>query len=234
MQLLVQEKVSLNGKVEVKDLNEKLVFKGKNASRKKTFLYDAEGNKIITIKLGGFFTPVYTIKKGKQKIAKMKQKLSLVSPKFNIKELGWEVKGNMTFRYKIKGLPKGTSFKAYAKAWAMKNGKKKYVRTGLRVHAFSAGGNRRSTNAKSVTVKKTKITLKTGKTYKIKARVNRLNKRKLLISQAHAPILRYLSSDPNVATVSEKGRIRAKSKGTCKIYVLAHNGVGKTIKVKVK
>lgn len=97
MQLLVQEKASLNGKVEVKDANEKIVFKGKNASRKKTFLYDAEGNKIITIKLGGFFTPVYTIKKGKQKIAKMTQKLSLVSPKFNIKELGWEVKGNMTF-----------------------------------------------------------------------------------------------------------------------------------------
>ena len=50
----------------------------------------------------------------------------------------------------------------------------------------------------------------------------------------HDAKVRYLSSDPKIATVSAKGKIKAKAKGTCKIYVHAVNGAYKTVKVTVK
>lgn len=46
--------------------------------------------------------------------------------------------------------------------------------------------------------------------------------------------LRYYSSDRNVATVSDSGKIRATGKGACWIFVLANNGVSASVKVKVK
>ena len=57
---------------------------------------------------------------------------------------------------------------------------------------------------------------------------------KKLLPRYHDAKVRYLSSDPKIATVSAKGKIKAKAKGTCKIYVCAVNGVSKTIKVTVK
>ena len=89
------------------------------------------------------------------------------------------------------------------------------------------------TNAKSVNVNKTKLTLKKGKTFKIKAKVNKLKKNKKLMPSAHAPTLRYMTTNSKVATVSKSGKITAKGKGTCVIYVYAHNGVSKSIKVTV-
>ena len=83
-------------------------------------------------------------------------------------------------------------------------------------------------------VKKTKVSLKKGKTYKIKAKVNKVKKNKKLMPKGHAPKLRYLTSDSKVATVSKKGKITAKGKGTCTITVFAHNGVSKNVKVTVK
>ena len=46
--------------------------------------------------------------------------------------------------------------------------------------------------------------------------------------------LSYESSNTKVATVTKKGVIRAKAKGTCMVYVYAQNGVYKKIKVTVK
>ena len=90
------------------------------------------------------------------------------------------------------------------------------------------------TNAKSVTVKKTKVSLRAGKKYKIKARVNRLQSGKKLMPSVHAPTLRYVSSNRKIATVSKSGVIKAKAKGKCKIYVIAVNGSRKTIRLTVK
>ena len=44
----------------------------------------------------------------------------------------------------------------------------------------------------------------------------------------------YESSDKNIATVSKKGVIKARGKGTCKVFVYTQNGVSKAIKVTVK
>ena len=116
----------------------------------------------------------------------------------------------------------------------MKDGKKTYVSTSPTMHAYTGNGNKKYTNAKSVTVKKAKVSLKKGKTYKIKAKVNKVKKNKKLMPKSHVAKLRYLTTDSNVATVSKSGKITAKGKGTCNIIVFAHNGVSKNVKVTVK
>ena len=50
---------------------------------------------------------------------------------------------------------------------------------------------------------------------------------------AHVKVLRYYSSNRNVATVSSEGEITAKGVGSCRIYVLANNGVRAAVRVKV-
>jgi uncharacterized protein YjdB len=57
---------------------------------------------------------------------------------------------------------------------------------------------------------------------------------KKLIPASHAAKLRYLSSNKKVATVSKKGRIKAKKKGVCYVYAYAPNGVFETIGVTVE
>ena len=143
------------------------------------------------------------------------------------------ISGNNTFKWTNSGLKKGTAYKSYVKAYVMRDGKKTYISTSPVMHAYTGGGNKKYTNAKSVTVKKKKVPLKKGKTYKIKAKVNKLKKSKRLMPKSHAPKLRYLTSDSKVATVSKKGKITAKGSGTCTITVFAHNGVSKSIKVTV-
>jgi hypothetical protein len=145
------------------------------------------------------------------------------------------VKGNRTLTWTKKGLKKNTAYKVAVKAWIMKNGKKKYIRTSPMIHAYTAGGSKKKyTNPKSVMVKKTKISLRAGKKYRIKAKVTKLKKGRKLITSGHAPRLRYLSSNKKIATVSTGGRITAKRKGRCKIFVYAANGVSKAVAVTVR
>lgn len=144
------------------------------------------------------------------------------------------IKGNKTFKWTKTGLKKKTAYKAVVKAYVMKDGKKTYVRTSPMVHAYTSGGTKNYTNSKSVTVKKTSVSLKAGKTYTIKATVNKLQKGKKLMPTGHSPKLRYVSSNKKIATVSKSGKITAKSNGSCKVYVIAVNGARKAITVTVK
>ena len=144
------------------------------------------------------------------------------------------IKGNQTFKWTKKSLKKKKPYKAVVKAYVMKNGKKSYVRTSPMVHAYTSGSTKNYTNIKSVTVEKTSISLSKGRTYIIKAKVNKLKKGKKLMSTGHAPKLRYVSSNEKIATVSSSGKIIAKSKGNCKVYVIAVNGASKAVLVTVK
>ena len=145
------------------------------------------------------------------------------------------IEGNNTFAWTNSGLRPGTSYKAYVKAYVLKDGKKTYIKKTPTMHAFTGNGNKKYTNAKSVTLKKTNITLNLNdkKSYKIKATVNKFKKGRKLMSENHTPKLRYMTSDGAVATVNAKGKITAKGKGTCYITVYAHNGVSKKVKVTV-
>ncbi len=149
---------------------------------------------------------------------------------------------NKTFKWTATGLKPRKSYKAYIKAYVKdEKGKKKYISESPLMYVYTAGGNKTYTNAKSVKlntsdgkIKKNKLTLKVKDTYKIKASVKKADKKKKLMPASHVKTLRYRSSDPGVATVSGKGKITAKKKGKCNIYVYAHNGVSRTIKLTVK
>lgn len=144
------------------------------------------------------------------------------------------IKGNKTFKWVKKGLKKNTSYKAYVRAWVKEDGNKTYISTSPLVHAYTTGGSGDYTAPKSVSVKKKKVTLTAGQTYKIRAKVRKLKKGKKLMPSTHTRKLRYMSTNKKVATVSRSGRIRARAKGSCKIYVYAANGVSKSIKVTVQ
>lgn len=147
------------------------------------------------------------------------------------------IEGNETFKWTKSGLKKGIAFKAYVRAFVYKNGKKTYISKSPTFHAFTGNGSKKYTNARSVTlknVKEGKLSLKQGETFRIKAKVNKINKKKKLVSRKHAPTLRYTTSDSRIATVSKKGRITAIGKGTCTVIAFAHNGVSKEIEVTVK
>ena len=136
------------------------------------------------------------------------------------------VKGNNKRNRTFRKLKKHTPYKAYVKAWVEKNGKKTYVRTSPVVHAYTSGGTKYHTNVRSVTVYKKKIILKAGRSFVIKAKVNKLYKGRLLMPKLHTAALRYVSTNPGVAKVTKKGK--------CYVYVIAHNGASQKATVLVK
>ena len=57
---------------------------------------------------------------------------------------------------------------------------------------------------------------------------------KKMLSDSHAPTIRYESSNKKIAAVNKNGKVTAKKKGTCYIWVYAKNGYAKKIKVTVQ
>lgn len=122
------------------------------------------------------------------------------------------------------------SYKYFVIAYKMVDGKKVYIAKSPQIHV--AMKKDKKTNAKKVTVKKSKVTLKPGKTSAIKASMTKEDPKKKLLQ--HAVKFRYYTDDYRVATVSSKGKIKAVAAGKCNIYVIANNGVYKKVKVTVK
>ena len=107
------------------------------------------------------------------------------------------------------------------------------VSTSKVIHVATKGGkvgNHKKVTVSSSVIKKAKK-LKKGKTLKLKAKA--VPQSKKLKVKKHRAVL-YESSNINIATVSKKGVVKAKNKGTCYIYAYAQNGVFKKIKVTVK
>lgn len=104
---------------------------------------------------------------------------------------------------------------------------------GETVIAHIAGPNNVHYNSNKVRVKvvKNKIILAKGKTAKIKASYNVT---KHILGNEHAAKFRYRSSKTKIAKVTSNGKIVAKKKGKCKIFVYARNGYYKTITIVVK
>lgn len=123
-------------------------------------------------------------------------------------------------------LKKGRFYKYMVTAYKTVDGKQVPVVSGKTVYATTLGGI--YSTAKSVKVKKTKVSLKKGKSFKVKATEVRKGKKSKRFRK-----MAYESSNPKVASVSKKGVIKAKGKGNCEIYVYAQNGVYKAVKVKV-
>ncbi len=134
---------------------------------------------------------------------------------------------NSTTSYTHKKLKKGTYYKYIVQAYQMVDGKLQIIATSKAVHAATTGG--KYGNVSSFKLNKSKVTLKKGKKFKIKAKEVKKNKK-----LNHHRRTAYESSNDKVATVSKKGVVKAKKKGTCYIYVYAQNGIYKRVRIKVK
>ncbi len=94
--------------------------------------------------------------------------------------------------------------------------------------------NEKYTNAKKLRLTKKKYTLKKGKSVSLKVQIVKQSNKKKLLPKSYGPELWYFSDNKEVATVTSKGKVKAKGKGTCYIYVTALNGISVKIKITVK
>ena len=108
-----------------------------------------------------------------------------------------------------------------------KDGEKVYIARSRSAHVSTGGGGYGFIH--DVTVDKPEVTLGVGKTSVIKATIDTAEEK----IRSHCD-LRFESSDSAVAKVSNSGKITAKKKGTCTIYVYTQNGLYTTVKVTVK
>ncbi len=145
------------------------------------------------------------------------------------------ISDNNTFRFTKKGLKKGTVYKAYVAAFKNTGGEKVVIGKSLLLHSIAGDASKKYSNPKRVKTGKTAITLNAGKTKKITGKKIVLKKASLKpLPASHAKKYRYISSDPDVASVSAGGVIKGVQKGKCNIYVIAVNGVMRKIKVSVR
>ena len=132
-----------------------------------------------------------------------------------------------------KAVKKGTYYKFTVVA-IDKNGK--VIATSKIVHAATKGGKVGNDKAVTTVAKKDasgrySVTLKKGKTFDLKAKAVPASK-KLKVKQHRG--VAFETDDATVATVSKKGVVKAKKKGTCYVYAYAQNGVFAKVKVTVK
>ena len=121
--------------------------------------------------------------------------------------------------------------KCYVVAYKKVDGKKVTIGKSITGHAVGKK-NTTVTDVKKIQIKKSAYSLKKGKTAKIKATIVKKNNKLPLFG--HTAKFRYDTSNKKVATVSKDGKITAKGKGTCYVYIYAVNGCAKKVKVTVK
>lgn len=131
-----------------------------------------------------------------------------------------------------KGVNLRRDFKIYVRAFKKVNGKKVTIAESIIGH-MAAINHTKYTNVEKLKVKKKVAALKVGATFKIKAKTTLMAKGKKQLSDKHEPEFRYISTNPGVACVNEKGVITATGKGNCVVYLFARDGRSAYIKVKV-
>ena len=127
------------------------------------------------------------------------------------------------------------NYKYYVAAYKIRNGKKVIVRNSVTVHSVCGNTSFRSTNVRSVKVKKHAVTLKKGQRYTIKASISKFAKNRALLDSTHCGKIRFLSRDSGTASVGyADGIVRAKKAGKTTIYVLGINGIRDKVVITVK
>ncbi len=145
------------------------------------------------------------------------------------------VKGT-TFRHTK--LKKGTYYKYIVTASSRTVAGTRAAAVSKMIHVATKGGKVCNCSKVKVSIKKngskktvSKVSVKKGKTVKLKAALVPASKK--LKMKKHVTV-RYESSDPKIASVSSKGKVKGVKKGTCCVFAYAQNGVSKKIKVTVK
>ena len=137
------------------------------------------------------------------------------------------IKNAKTTTKTFKKLKKGKYYKYMVVAYKTTADGNRIISKSKSAHCCTTGG--KKGNPTKIILKKTKLTVKKGKTVKVKASI----KSKKPVA-THIAKVRYESSDKKIASVDKNGKIKGKKKGTVTIYVYAQNGLYKTVKVTVK
>ena len=137
------------------------------------------------------------------------------------------VKSAKTTKKTFKNLKKGKYYKYMVVAYKTTADGNRIISKSKTAHCCTDGG--KKGNPTGIKLKKTKLTVKKGKTVKIKPVLK--YKKKVA---THIAVFRYESSNTKVATVDKNGKVKGKKKGTATIYIYAQNGLSKTVKVTVK
>ncbi len=134
-----------------------------------------------------------------------------------------------TTSYTVKNLKKGTNYKYQVKAYQMIDGEQVIIATSKVIHTITES--KKYGNPTKVTTDKASVKLEVGISKTVTGQVVLPKGKKL---KEHTAVIRYASSNKEIATVNSKGKITAKAKGTCYVYAYAQNGVYKRIKVTVE
>ncbi len=127
------------------------------------------------------------------------------------------------------------NFKLYVVAYKTVNGKEEILCKSIAAHVVGRK-NKKYTNAESIVVDNTSISLTTGASEKIKAKTKLIQngkKKKKQLSNKHAKEFRYAVSDKTVVSVDKNGVVTALAEGECTVYVYSRNGLAVAVKVKV-
>ncbi len=138
-----------------------------------------------------------------------------------------------TLKFKKTKLAKNTAYKFYVVAQKKSGGSYKTIATSSVGHFFTGNESGKYTNPKTLTLKKTQLSLKVGKTDTIKGTVTKVKTSKKLGTN-HEKLLRFKTTNARIATVNASGKVTAKHKGTCNIYVQTINGMWNVCKITVK
>ena len=194
---------------------------------------DPKGTKVAPLLLKSTKQTKNSIKLAWKKPAGTKKHVlygNICGTKNNMKKLKTLTKTSFNVKKAVKKLKKGKYYKFMVVAVDKNNN---VVSSSKIIHAATKGG--KVGNHKKVVVKKSILAkakkLKKGKTLSLKPTL-KLQSKKLKFKKHVA--IRYESSNTNIATVSGKGKIKAKKAGSCKVYVYAQNGMVKKVSVKVK
>ena len=135
------------------------------------------------------------------------------------------IKGNATTTFTKTKLLANTCYKAYVRPFKMVSGKKVYLAQSPQAHAYTNGGSQKYSNPKAIALNSSKVNIKAKASFNLKAKVTLMNAKKKVISEGHAPVVRYVSSDTSVAKVSKTGKIVGVAKGSCNVYAITQNGL---------
>jgi hypothetical protein len=137
--------------------------------------------------------------------------------------------GGTVRSYAVKKLKKGTYYTYQVKAYKIIAGKKVTIAESSLIHSVTTS--KTYGNPTKLIIKKSSITLAVGKTKKVTYQVVLPENKKMKDSVSST---RFETTNKEIATISNSGKITAKAKGTCDIYVYAQNGIYKKIKLTVE
>jgi hypothetical protein len=109
------------------------------------------------------------------------------------------------------------------KAYRVVNKTKEYIGNSRTLVACGKK-NKTYTNVKKAKPGKSKYSVSVGKTVKIKTKVTKEKYKKKIVKNTNGKQFIYISSNTSVAKVSDTGKVKGVSRGTCTVYIIAANG----------